>query len=228
MLFAPLILAGGKSTRMKSPKHLLQMPDGRPLYQHQIDILAQAFPECPTIYVSVAQDSELDGFLRERSAANSNVEHTSTRTPDVRVILDLVSSDTNESAGPTTGLLAAFVLQPQTTWLVIPCDAPFLDTRLLKQLRREYTPPVTCYRNSKGFIEPLIGIWNPDALARLAETSKGDKVGPSSIVRELEGKQIELFAGEERPLADVNTKEEWQEALNFMDMPRGMVSGGYI
>lgn len=64
MAFTPLILAGGKSTRMKSPKHLLTMPDGRPIYQHQIDLLARACPDAPSIYLSLAQDSELDSYLR--------------------------------------------------------------------------------------------------------------------------------------------------------------------
>lgn len=64
MTFTPLILAGGKSTRMRSPKHLLPMPDGRPLYQHQIDLLARACPDAPAIYISLAQDSILDDYLQ--------------------------------------------------------------------------------------------------------------------------------------------------------------------
>ena len=44
MAFIPVILAGGKSTRMQSPKHLLIMPDGRPLYP-PCSLLIESPPE---------------------------------------------------------------------------------------------------------------------------------------------------------------------------------------
>lgn len=228
MALTPLILAGGRSTRMGSPKHLLRMPDGRPLYQHQLEVLARSCPRTPVIYISLAQDSELDDFLREHATSQLNDTHRTPEQPDVRVVFDLEPNGTEESAGPASGLLAASAAQPDDTWLVVPCDSPFLDAELLERLRREYEPPVTCYRNGKGFCEPLVGIWSPEALARLAEKAKGGKVGPSFVVRELGGKQIGLPAGAERPLADVNTKEEWEEALMLLDATGGTVSGGYI
>lgn len=228
MTLTPLILAGGRSTRMGSPKHLLRMPDGRPLYQHQAEVLARSCPGNPVIYISLAQDSELDGFLRQHATSQPNDTPTTPGRPAVRVIFDLESNGTEESAGPASGLLAASAAQPDDTWLVVPCDSPFLNAELLERLRREYEPPVTCYRNGEGFCEPLVGIWSPDALARLAEKAKGGAVGPSSVVRELGGKQIGLPGGEERPLADVNTKEEWEAALMLLDPPGGTVSGGYI
>ena len=232
MAFTPLILAGGKSTRMRSPKHLLPMPDGRPLYKHQIDVLSRACPKLAAIYISLAQDSLLDNFLCECAEAQPNdegktLEHES-GGPDIKVIFDLDSNESEESAGPASGLLAAFAAQPDNTWLVVPCDSPFLNTELLQRLREEYTPPVTCYRNNKGFCEPLMGIWSPDALARLAEMAEGGRVGPSSVVRELGGKQLELPAEAETPLADVNTKEEWEAALMLLNSSGGTVSGGYI
>ncbi|KAL2108505.1 hypothetical protein VUR80DRAFT_3748 [Thermomyces stellatus] len=230
MAVTPLVLAGGRSTRMQSPKHLLRMPDGRPLYQHQIAILARACPQSPVIYVSLAQDSQLDGFLRERVVAAKFDENETSRDEmacsDVRVIFDLDANETSESSGPASGLLAAFASQPENTWLVIPCDCPFVSVELLEKLRRQYRPPVTCYRNNKGFCEPLVGLWSPDALARLAERAKDGKVGPSSVVRELGGKQIELPAGADRPLADVNTKDEWETALALLNTSGGTVSGG--
>lgn len=228
MAFTPLILAGGRSSRMGSPKHLLRMPDGRPLYQHQIDVLARSCPGTPVIYISLAQDSQLDDFLRERAAPQTNNKSGTLGGPDVKVVFDQDFNDTGESAGPASGFLAAFASRPENTWLVVPCDSPFLNAELLERLRREYAPPVTCYRNNKGFCEPLVGVWSPDALARLAEKARSGKVGPSSVVRELDGKQIELPAGTERPLADVNTKEEWEAALMLLNTSGGTVSGGFI
>lgn len=228
MALTPLILAGGRSTRMGSPKHLLRMPDGRPLYQHQLEVLARSCPRAPVIYISLAQDSELDDLLREHATSQHDDTHRTPEQPDVGVIFDLEPNGTEESAGPASGLLAASAARPDDTWLVVPCDSPFLDTELLERLRREYEPPVTCYQNSKGFCEPLVGVWSPEALARLAEKAKSGTVGPSSVVRELGGKQVGLPDGEERPLTDVNTKEDWEAALMLLDASGGTVSGGYI
>ncbi|KAK4236061.1 bifunctional molybdenum cofactor biosynthesis protein [Achaetomium macrosporum] len=92
MTFTPLLLAGGKSTRMRSPKHLLRMPDGRPLYQHQLDLLARVCPDAPTIYISLARDSALDDYLRTLPTTTtppSNDTPTGTPNPTVKIIYDL-------------------------------------------------------------------------------------------------------------------------------------------
>lgn len=212
----PLILAGGKSTRMKSPKHLLEMPDRRPLYQHQSEVLAKACPESPVIYMSLAQDSELHEALRTNAEADRLLEPATT-APDIELIYDLQPNETSESAGPAAGLLAAFSSHPIATWLVVPCDSPFLNPRVLERLRQEYEPPVTCFRNSEGFCEPLVGIWSSEALGRLAENAARGRAGPSAAVRELGGKQITLPETLERALADVNTKEEWNAALEVLN-----------
>ncbi|KAK4148472.1 bifunctional molybdenum cofactor biosynthesis [Chaetomidium leptoderma] len=204
MTLTPLIFAGGKSTRMQSPKHLLQLPDGRPLYQHQIDLLARTLPTTPVIYISLAQDSELDDYLQSLASTTTSKNPTSHATtnleakPKVKVIHDLTpnQSPESESAGPAAGLLAAHNAQPDTTWLVIACDYPLLTTTALQQLCRAYHPPVTCFRNRDGYCEPLVGIWSPEALGRLAERvdaaarggggcSSGRRgVGPSRVVKE--------------------------------------------
>lgn len=214
----PLILAGGKSTRMNSPKHLLHMPDGRPLYQHQVDVLARACPQSPVIYMSLAQDSQLDNFLQDCAAVGPSEKGASPAAagPELRVIFDQDANQTAASAGPAAGLLAAFASDPRATWLTVPCDSPFINAGLLSWLHREYEPPVTCYRNDEGFCEPLIGIWSPEALVRLAQVAKSGKVGPSAVVRKLGGKQIELPVGDGRPLVDVNTREEWDAVFETL------------
>lgn len=219
-VLTPLILAGGRSTRMKSPKHLLRMPDGRPLYQHQSELLARACPESPVVYMSLAQDSTLDHRHLDTSpeaGKNSTSSASSATAPKVKIIRDLQPNETNQSAGPAAGLLAALSSNPRATWLVIPCDSPFLDPAALGRLREEYEPPVTCFRNGEGFCEPLIGIWGPEALGRLAENAARGRAGPSAVVRELGGKQIELPGNAGRALVDVNTKEEWDTALGVLN-----------
>lgn len=219
MTFTPLILAGGKSTRMHAPKHLLPMPDRRPLYQHQIDLLALACPDAPTIYISLAQDSPLDDYLRTLPTitATTTTDHpspieTQTQPPNLNptqentttkkkiiIIPDLAPNPTPTSAGPAAGLLAAHHVLPDATFLVVACDHPFLTVSVLQRLCRSYQPPVTCFRNAAGFCEPLVAVWGPPALGRLremVEDSEGSRagrgVGPSRVVREVGGRVVDV------------------------------------
>ncbi|GAB1317796.1 Molybdenum cofactor biosynthesis bifunctional protein [Madurella fahalii] len=220
MDFTPLILAGGKSTRMGAPKHLLPMPDGRPLYQHQIDLLHRTLPNAQAIYLSLAQDSQLDPYLRSLTppsiATTTALSPTTDPTsppgtacyprpsipPHIRISLlyDLAPDPSlTSSAGPAAGLLAASHALPTATWLVIPCDHPFLTPAALRRLCHAYQPPVTCFRNREGFREPLVGVWGPAALGRLRDRATestgasagagGRGCGPSRIIKELEGRE---------------------------------------
>ncbi|EXM16111.1 hypothetical protein V3481_010865 [Fusarium oxysporum f. sp. vasinfectum] len=220
----PLILAGGKSTRMGFPKHLLTMPDGRPLYQHQIDVLRKAFPEAETVYISLAQDSEMDELLQNVSKVSYEA------TPgenSIEIILDLESSQGDESKGPATGILAACDSDPEATWLVVACDYPCITPSALQELQSRYKPPVTCFKNHEGFCEPLLGIWSPEAISHLKENCKAGKLSPSKAVRELDGHTY-LLEDSEALLRNVNIKSEWEDAMrslrdeptdNFMEEP---------
>lgn len=52
----PLLVAGGLSTRMGSSKHLLLLPDGRPLYENTLEHLHQACPWAGTLYISLGEE----------------------------------------------------------------------------------------------------------------------------------------------------------------------------
>ncbi|KAK4111706.1 hypothetical protein N656DRAFT_829969 [Canariomyces notabilis] len=84
--FTPLMLAGGKSTRMGSPKHLLKMPDNRPLYLHQIELLHRACPDAPVVYISLAPDSQLDPYLESLSTSTTNATTASTNPQDENIL----------------------------------------------------------------------------------------------------------------------------------------------
>ncbi|KAL7807170.1 bifunctional molybdenum cofactor biosynthesis protein [Trichoderma aethiopicum] len=199
----PLILAGGRSTRMGSPKHLLQFPDGTPLYQHQVKLLRQAFPSVKTVYMSLAKDSQLDPYLQNANDHN------------VKIIYDTQDNlDETQSGGPAQGLLAAHELDPEATWLVLAVDYPLLTVDLLQQLQDAYQPPVTCFRNEEGYCEPLLGIWSPEALRLLQDNVRqGRSSGPSAVVRQVGGHQIDPEAHSEKVLMNVNAQADWDKVL---------------
>ncbi|KAF9769708.1 hypothetical protein IL306_012838 [Fusarium sp. DS 682] len=197
---------------MGSPKHLLTLPDGRHLYQHQIDILRKACPETETIYISLAQDSEMDELLTDASKVSFE---TTPGENSIQIILDLESSQGDESKGPAAGLLAAYESDPEATWLVVACDYPCITAEALLDLQSRYRPPVTCFRNQEGYCEPLLGIWSPEAIAHLKENYQDGKLSPSKTVRELEG-HMYLPENSEALLRNVNIKLEWEDALKAL------------
>ncbi|RFN43315.1 bifunctional molybdenum cofactor biosynthesis protein [Fusarium flagelliforme] len=198
---------------MGSPKHLLPMPDGRPLYQHQIDLLHRSCLEAETIYISLAQDSELDDFLRQPSQQPRRI---TPEGPKVEIIIDKETSQSEESKGPASGILAAFQHDPEATWLVVACDYPCITTSALDQLKSEYKEPVTCFKNLEGFCEPLLGIWSPEAIRHLKRNCEKGKLSPSKAVKELNGLVILPDGDVDVVLKNVNTKEEWESALQLL------------
>lgn len=282
----PLLLAGGRSTRMGSPKHLLPMPDGRPLYQHLAEELQAACPECPVVHVSLAYYSPLDARLRfalvssladdgdgdgDGDSSSSDSEGISSggggllqaqlddyarapspsgAKPVLQVLLDgdggggwevggcdgelSPTVERKEAGGPAAGLLAAHKAAPDAAWLVMACDSPFVTADVLGRLRREHLggrngcsdsetePAVTCFRGADGFAEPLVGIWTPEALARLAASAEAGESGSGSldvVLEELGGAVVAL----EPPVGgirNVKTREDWDCALEKLKLRR--------
>ncbi|KZL83584.1 molybdenum cofactor biosynthesis protein c [Colletotrichum incanum] len=222
----PLLLAGGKSTRMGTPKHLLRMPDGTPLYQRQLQLLRTIFPEPQTIYISLAQESETDDYLDELLAAQPDNPSSSSSEnedlkgePKVQILRDEYPNDSKYSAGPAAGLLAAYRYDPWANWVVVACDYPLLppDALYLLFLKRDAVP-VTCYRSSEGFCEPLLAIWAPAALSRLSERVARGHASPAAAAKELDGLMLDTPPGCEWWLTNVNTMEEWVKAVEEMKL----------
>lgn len=200
-----LVLAGGHSSRMGSPKHLLPLAKG-PLYLHFIEILHEALPEITVHHVSLAERSILDDTLRNGTALLPSADDA---TP-VSIQLEIILDTSNRDIGPAAGLLAAHCLDPAATWLVIACDYPLLEAAAVRQLVQSYEPPVTCFSNADGFSEPLLGIWSPNALGSLKENVENGRSGPSFTTKKLNGKLI--VPTDQGWLVNVNTRQEWTAA----------------
>lgn len=202
--FKRLVLAGGKSTRLGTPKHSVQRPDGTTFLQHGVNVLRAAAPVPTTVYVSLAQESVLEPAATTRGADATEI------------ILDRDPNHGTESAGPTAGLLAAHQQFPDATWIVIACDYPMLTTEAIVTLQRAFIPPVTCFQNVSGFLEPLLGIWSPAALSRLAEKTARGIRGPTSTITDLHGHTIKPPQGCENWLLNVNSATELEGAMDML------------
>lgn len=76
--------------------------------------------------------------------------------------------------GPASGLLAAYAHDPGATWLVVACDFPFVTEEALRFLAERGG----AYLSDDGVVDPLFAVWEPRALAALAEDVAGGHLSP--------------------------------------------------
>ncbi|MFY0252620.1 NTP transferase domain-containing protein [Chitinophaga sp. 30R24] len=139
-----LVLCGGFSTRMQEEKSDIAY-HGMPQWQYLVNLLQSFLQE---VYVSC------------RAEQQSHFNYP------------LLIPDTLPYRGPSAGLLSAHALQPDTAWLVIACDLPFLSPNslgLLIQQRNTLRAATTFISPANKLPEPLITIWEPAGLKALQQ-----------------------------------------------------------
>ncbi len=183
-----LVLAGGRSTRMRHDKAALQYRGGTQLEQ-AMQLLRRYVRRA---FVSVRPDQTADPV----------------RAGFAQIV------DTRADLGPIAGLLAAQAEYPHVAWLILACDLPFLDATTLEHLLRSRRPDrqATAYRSSHdGLPEPLCAIYEPSSRAAITAYVKSGGVCPRKFLRQAD---VELLdQPDPRALDNVNTPEEYASAL---------------
>lgn len=221
-----LILAGGQSSRMGSPKYLLPFP----LISRTIPLILQTL----LLHVEAAQMSQhrkthAIAISVRGQAQKREIEHILKLHPEGHSIQVDFVFDMQPERGPIMGLMAANTLDGEAHWMVTGCDYPMLQVNALLQLSSEHRRAqnaITCFRNAEGYTEPLLAIWSPYALKRLHQMASADThLGPNRVVKafaddgEESAMQPAFSTGvqvvsphNEQWLKSVDTKAEWDEA----------------
>src|SRR5690606_35998006 len=179
-----LVLAGGRSTRMGSDKSRIAY-HGQPQRKYLL---------------SLFRDVGIPAFLSCRADQVEEMQ------PEAELIVDRFTG-----LEPFGALLTALMSDPDSAWLVIATDLPFVNSRTLRQLTAERSPAqiATAFHNpDTGFPEPLITLWEPKAypvlLSFLAQ-------GISCPRKALINSDVHILQPEDvRWLRNVNTPEEMQ------------------
>ena len=189
-----LILAGGSSTRMHRDKATLRY-QGRTQLDRTIELASR---QVRNVFVSV------------RAAQTSDPTRSSHP-----MIVDSVAGQ-----GPIVGIRSALAAHPEAAWLVLACDLPFLSDQTLNFLmqRRDAASFATAYKSAHdGLPEPLCAIWEPAAAKALALFQAGGEHCPRKfLIRS--GARL-LDPQDARALDNVNTPEEYSQALATLDGP---------
>lgn len=183
-----LILAGGESSRMGCPKHLLPAWGGIMIDQI-INRLGNQFSEV------IVAGRDLD--LKSGSA---------------RIVDDIRSEQT-----PLVGILSGIVVSATSNVFVIGCDMPFVKPGLIRLLisrkddANDIVIPVI-----RGYYEPLCAIYSCSTSDRIEQylDSGGRKVtGFFQTVRlkEVQESEIELFDPLLESFINLNTPDDYRD-----------------
>ena len=179
-----LILSGGLSTRMGEDKRLIKYHN-KTQEQHLFDLLTPYFSE---VYVSINQNQQ------------TNLPH----------IFDLDLS----VKSPIVGIVSAFDKNPETAWLVVACDMPFINQEVIEYLIKHRNPEkfATAFKNSEEhFPEPLLTIYEPKIYKKLQEAINQGKKSPMKILQELAIKLLEV--PDNKTLMNINTIIQMNEII---------------
>ena len=178
-LLCGLILSGGLSSRMGEEKRLIYY-HGKTQEQYLFDLLK---PYCSEVYVSINQN----------------------QTTDLPHIQDLDLP----IKSPIVGIISAFEHNPNTAWLVVACDMPFVDKKTIAYLLEHQNSEkyATAFENPvEHFPEPLLTIYEPKIYRNLQEAVNQGKKSPMKILQSFNVELIKKFNFQW--IKNINTVEE--------------------
>ena len=187
-----LVLAGGKSSRMKTDKAAIQI-GGVSQSERIFDLLK---PHCVRVFLSTR--NELADLPGHRDF------------PQIR--------DLSESVGPISGIVSAMDRFPGVAWLVAACDLPFLDDATLRQLLRERNPDqmATAFRSAHdGLPEPLCAIYEPRSRADIRGFIERGIRCPRKMLIQSGIRLLELE--HPRALDNMNTPKDYEQARTALN-----------
>jgi molybdopterin-guanine dinucleotide biosynthesis protein A len=178
-----LILAGGKSQRMGEDKRFLRYRSGQTELERMVSMCREKLGLPTSLSVSDPEEAPL---------------------PEVPTILDRFLG-----LGPMGAICSAFLSEPDTAWLVLPCDLPLLEAGTLNKLiaKREIGKVATAVKGgSKPFPEPLVTIYEPRAYPRLLSFLGLGYACPRKLLINSDVALLEIQ--DESPIRNANTPEE--------------------
>ena len=180
-----LVLAGGRSTRMRRDKAAIEYRPGETQLDAAMKLLEGRVARA---FVSVRADQAEDPL----------------RAHHARIV------DRGPFEGPIAGISAAFDEHPDVAWLVLACDLPFLDARTLDTLLAARNPAseAIAFRSAHdGLPEPLCALYEPQARDSLVKFLATGRNCPRKF---LIGARTRLLdQPNPRALDNVNTVEEY-------------------
>ncbi len=183
-----LVLIGGRSRRMGSPKEKIRW-HGKEQRFYLADLLQNY---CENVYISCRPE--------QVNEITANDENTSSYAWLCDRYMDI---------GPMGGILTALEFQPERAWLVVACDLPMLGAEAVNYLIQKRDPRkiATAFKSpGDNFPEPLFAIWEPHSLSILQQMFAQNKLSPRHVL--VQHHALCIQAPDVQTLTNVNTPTE--------------------
>ena len=208
-----LILAGGKGRRFNSRDKCFIVLNHKTLIQHVIDNLADMADEI----IVAARDEQQGRQIRQQISNN------------VGLVFDSISG-----FGPLAGVLSGLERASAPYSLVIGCDMPFVNRRVVDLLftdaeRGNYSAVVPTWEN--GMVEPLHAVYKKEpTLAAVRNSIKNGNERMFNVLLQLKNvhylpvAQIKSLAPELMTFRNINTPEELRNCASLLGIEKNLES----
>lgn len=186
--FSAVLLAAGRSTRMKQDKALLPAPDGDVLWRWQRQVLARAGAE--EIFLSARADQDW--------AANAGV-------------FAGVLADSIADGGPLLGVVSALERASRPFVAVLAIDLPRMEPGWFARLARSCAPGVGAVGRFGNFFEPLAAIYPREILPLARAAIGGEKFSLQALLGDAVARG--LMRAHEITSAEASWFENWNDPL---------------
>lgn len=186
-----LVLAGGKSQRMGRDKGQLNY---------------HGLPQREYLYQLMEKELGIEAYLSCR-------EDQLTSMPEGHRVL----SDSFLGLGPYGAILSAFRKDPNSAWLVVACDLPFVDRAGLQYLfdHRDTSSVATAFHNpATNFPDPLLTLWEPRAYPVLLQFLAQGYSCPRKVLINSPIQNIKV--PNDQLLTNVNNPTEFEKVKTFL------------
>ena len=193
MAEAGIVLCGGKSTRMGSPKALLPF-GSETMLQRVVRLLQEVVTQ---VVVVAAVDQQLPALQG-----------------DV-----IVARDQREARGPLEGLRAGLKALPPDVdaAYVTSCDVPLLVPNFVRQMLELAHGYDIAVMEIDGFAHPLSAVYRRATLPLVEDLLAKDRLRPAFLFEAVKTRRVrpdEMTADPElRTLRNLNTREDYERAL---------------
>jgi molybdopterin-guanine dinucleotide biosynthesis protein A len=184
-----IVLAGGENRRMGVDKAFLRVA-GVPMIEHVLRALRKSAERIIIV----------------------------TNSPEAYALFDaLVITDACDKRGPLTGIYSGLLHSRDEYNLVVACDMPFLDPRLLTYMASLAGDYDVVLPKVGDLAEPLHAVYRRGLLPVIEDHVKRDQLRIQSIftgqrIRYLTEEEIDRFDPLRRSFINLNTPEEYEEA----------------
>jgi molybdopterin-guanine dinucleotide biosynthesis protein A len=203
-LWGALVLAGGKSQRMKKNKILTKLGN-KPLIMHVIENILGIINEVTLV---IGKNDELEKY--------------SAILPSSVTIL----KDSEEGKGPLMGILTGMQKMHSEYAMVLPCDSPFIKREVLEHIfHKVQDVDAVIPRWPNGNIEPLHAIYKISSTVSAAEASlRADELMILDMIKRLKKvvylniNDLRKFDQDLVSFFNINRQEDLRNAIKILNL----------